>query len=158
MMHIISQETCHVTSWSVQRHLFWFFFISPMDNQNNFILLQKKNPISLHSYHTVFNKTLFHPIFIWDQNFVKKLNWYSRIILKRKILKTSIKMTDIKGNQSSMQAVVLCLEQDILDKFSHLPPGLTIIPHYTIIYWTRITVFFLKRIQQFHLILKFFLY
>lgn len=67
-------------------------------------------------------------------------------------------MTDIKGNQSSMQAVVLCLEQDILDKFSHLPPGLTIIPHYTIIYWTRITVFFLKRIQQFHLILKFFLY
>lgn len=53
-----------------------------MDSQNSFILLQKKNPISLHSYHIVFNKTLFYPIFIWDQNFVKKLNWYSTIILK----------------------------------------------------------------------------
>lgn len=117
-----------------------------MGSENSFIQLQKKDPISLHTY-TVFSKTLLHPIFTWEQNFVKKLNWYSRIILERKILKTSIKRPGIKGNKSSMQAIVLCKEDDISDKFSHLPPGLTVIPHYTIIYWARVTVFFLKRIQ-----------
>lgn len=118
-----------------------------MSSENSFIRLQKNNPISLHSYQAIFNKTLFYPIFTWEQNFVKKFNWYSRIIWKQKILTTSTKRADIKGNKSSMQAIVLCKEDDILDKFSHLPPSLTIIPHYTVIYWARITVFFLKRIQ-----------